>query len=61
MPYAKDGVEYPSVTTILGILDKPALKGWAAGCAVDYIRDNLEKIKHSDNVHEAETILSDAV
>ena len=61
MPYTKDGVEYPSVTTILGILDKPALKGWAAGCAVDYVREHLDVIKNSENVHDAETILSDAV
>lgn len=28
--YSVDGVEYPSVTTILDVLDKPALMWWAA-------------------------------
>lgn len=30
VPYiASDGIELPGVTTVLGILDKPALKQWA--------------------------------
>lgn len=39
--YGIEGVEYPSVTTILGVLSKgDALLGWAAKCAVAYVRDN---------------------
>ena len=39
--YQFDGVEYPSVTTILDILDKSsALMGWAVKCTGKYIIDN---------------------
>jgi hypothetical protein len=44
MGYEKDGVEFPSVTTILGILDKPALVGWAARTAIDYVRENIGQV-----------------
>jgi hypothetical protein len=59
MAYEKNGVEYPSVTTITGILDKPALVQWAANCAVDYVAGNLDRLK-SENVHEGEAVLSEA-
>jgi len=36
--YAIDGLWVPGVTTILGILDKPALKQWAADMACEHIR-----------------------
>ncbi len=40
--YPIDGIEYPSVTTILGILGKgDALLGWAVKCALNYIRANM--------------------
>lgn len=35
--YGIDGREYPSVTTILGVLAKPALIQWASNVAVDYL------------------------
>jgi hypothetical protein len=39
--YGVEGVEYPSVTTILGVLSKgDPLLGWAAKCAVQYVREN---------------------
>lgn len=39
--YGIEGIEYPSVTTILGVLSKgDALLGWAAKCAVQYVREN---------------------
>lgn len=59
MAYELNGIEYPSVTTITGILDKPALVQWAANCAVDYVAGNLDRLK-SDNVHEGEAVLSEA-
>jgi len=34
-------MEVPSVTQILGQLDKPALKQWTANCARDYVQDKL--------------------
>lgn len=42
-PYQSNGIEYPSVTTVLGILGKgDALLGWAAKCAIDYARAKIE-------------------
>lgn len=35
------GGPQPSVTTITGMLDKPALTYWSAGCAADYINNLL--------------------
>ena len=40
----KTGKKLPSVTTIVSILDKPALVYWAANCACNYIIDNLEDL-----------------
>ncbi len=40
--YTIDGTEFPSVTTILEILDKSdALIPWAVRCAVEYVRENM--------------------
>lgn len=42
MKYEIGGVEYPSVTAVLGLLSKgDALLGWAVKCAVEYIKANL--------------------
>ena len=40
--FVRDGVKLPSVTTITGQLDKPALVSWAANSACDYIISELE-------------------
>lgn len=61
MAYEKNGIEYPSVTTILGMLDKSgALTWWAAGCACDYIKEHIEEIKNPDGPHVVDQILKDA-
>jgi len=61
MAYELDGVEYPSVTQITGQLDKPALLVWAAGCAVDYIKDNIDLVRDPfSNVHQIEEVLESA-
>jgi len=60
MAYEFNGVEYPSVTTITGILDKPALLSWAANCAVDYIKDHISIIQDLQDVHRGEDILDEA-
>jgi len=61
MAYIKNNIEYPSVTTILGLLDKSgALTWWASGCAVDFIKDNLEIIKNPESPHAIEQLLKDA-
>lgn len=47
--YLINGVEWPSVTTVLGILDKgEALLGWAVKMAVNYIREHAP---HEDFEH----------
>lgn len=61
MAYEKDGIQYPSVTTILGLLGKgDALNYWAAGCACDYIRDNLETIKNPSGPHAVDEVFKTA-
>lgn len=60
MPYELDGVTYPSVTTILGILDKPALKHWAANCAVEYIEQHIDEIQSPRGPHTIADILGNA-
>lgn len=56
MPYIKEQIEYPSVTTIIGVLDKPALVGWAANKAIDYIlehRNDMDGAHFWDNARKA--------
>jgi len=43
--YNINGGQYPSVTTVLGILDKPQLLQWAVNSACDYIKNNPENIR----------------
>lgn len=40
--YTLDGKKLTGVTTIIGVLDKPALISWAANCAVDFIKENSD-------------------
>lgn len=62
MAYALDGIQYPSVTSILGLVDKSsALTWWASRCAVDYIRENIDRIQNPRGAHEIDGILNDAV
>lgn len=44
--YKKDGKRLPSVTTITGQLDKPALVYWAANCACDCILEEADDIAY---------------
>lgn len=44
--YKLDGEWVPGVTTILGVLNKPALPKWAAGSVAEYVADNREAIEH---------------
>ncbi len=39
--YYLDGKPMTGVTTILGVIAKPALINWAANCAIDYVHDAL--------------------
>ncbi|MCL2480149.1 MAG: hypothetical protein FWF38_00405 [Spirochaetaceae bacterium] len=61
MAYIRNNIEYPSVTTILGLLDKSgALTWWASGCAVDFIKENIEIIKNPESPHAIDQLFKDA-
>lgn len=65
--YDIDGQEYVSVTTVTGILDKPALKAWACRCMADeiargvspadavnaYERESAQAMSTGSKVHRA--------
>ena len=41
--YFLDGKPMTGVTTVLGIISKPALVAWSANCAVDFIRSQMDE------------------
>jgi len=47
--YTLDGKRLTGVTTVLNVISKPALIGWAANMAVDYIWDNLSAADKEEN------------
>jgi hypothetical protein len=49
-------VQWPSVTTILGILDKHALINWGINCALNHVRDNRHRLEG----HGLENVLEEA-
>jgi len=49
--YTWEGKEIKSVTTVLKVINKPALINWASGCAVDFIS---EQIKPGESYDELE-------
>ena len=44
--YKLDGQWVPGVTTILGVLDKPAIPKWAASQVAEYVADNPDAVEH---------------
>lgn len=44
--YKLDGEWVPGVTTILGVLNKPALPKWAAATVAEYVADHREAVEH---------------
>jgi hypothetical protein len=48
--YKLNGKIIPSVTTILGVLDKPALMVWSANMAVEYIEANLKEMNTPEQI-----------
>src|SRR4051794_27638407 len=44
--YKLDGEWVPGVTTILNVLNKPAIAKWAATQVAEYVADNPEAIEH---------------
>jgi hypothetical protein len=50
--YTIDGERYPSVTTILDVLNKPQLVNWAARLTRDYIKDQLFAFRRIDSLKD---------
>jgi hypothetical protein len=48
--YPHNGKKYPTITTILGCLDKPALTQWSANMTVEYIRMNLKDMTSDEQI-----------
>jgi len=48
--YPHDGKKYPTITGILGCLDKPALVQWSANMTVDYITSHLSEMKDEEQI-----------
>jgi hypothetical protein len=48
--YRLDGKWVPGVTTILGVLDKPAIPKWAAGMVAEYVADNPAGVEELRNM-----------
>jgi len=59
--YYVDDEHYPSVTTILSVIDRSApLMNWAVRMAVSYIGNNLDRLRGSLNESKAMAILTEA-
>ncbi len=43
--YYLDGKSIPGVTTIIGVLDKPAIPKWAAGAVAEYVADHPDGVE----------------
>jgi hypothetical protein len=50
--YELDGKRMYGVTTVLGVIAKPALIGWAARMATEYVRDHLKSMDDLEQVLE---------
>lgn len=44
--YKLDGKWVPGVTTVLGVLNKPAIAKWAASQVAEYVADNRDAVGH---------------
>lgn len=44
--YRLDGAWVPGVTTILGVLDKPGLRKWAASSVAEFVADNRATVEN---------------
>lgn len=44
--YRLDGKWVPGVTTVIGVLEKPAIPKWAAKSVAEYVADNREAVEH---------------
>jgi hypothetical protein len=48
--YTIDGKKFPSVTSILNVLNKPQLVNWAVRLTRDYIKQELFAFRHADSL-----------
>ncbi len=48
--YPHNGKKYPTVTSILGCLEKPALVQWSANMTVEYFRMNLKEMTTDEQI-----------
>ena len=56
--YKLDGNWVPGVTTIIGVLDKPAIPKWAAKSVAEYVAANRDAIEHLYAMGERSMIAS---
>lgn len=54
--YKLDGEWAPGVTTILGVLDKPAIPKWAAKSVAEYVANNRDSVEHLWNMGERSVV-----
>lgn len=54
--YYLDGIRVPGVTTVIGILDKPALVGWAAKQSASYAVEHWDELANLPMVERATRI-----
>ena len=57
--YTVNGKTVYGVTSITGIIDKPALKYWAVNMGIEYLKENLKPGKALDEI-EISTLLTEA-
>lgn len=58
--YTLDGVKMTGVTTVLGMIAKPALIPWAAGMTAEYIKEVAPVVKEGNrNIYQVTTELLD--
>ena len=57
--YFLEGKPIPSVTKILGVINKPALVNWAAGQVVDFLKEQLQPGVAYDEI-QLQTMLEEA-
>jgi hypothetical protein len=56
--YTLDGVKVPGVTSVIGILDKPALVGWAAKESASYAIEHWDELAELPMMQRADKITS---
>ena len=58
MPYQKNNIEYPSVTTVLSVLRKEGLLPWVANCTAEALKESLCCLMSADGEAKSSTAIS---